>query len=129
MIYDDVVIGYKGRPPAMLTKVIYDLSNITENDEWYTITSEYTCRHIYIHKSSKEGDDLRDWLSRKQNRTNSALQEKAFKVILPYLSADEIFELFERIKKSQYEAGYKAAQDNIKSALGIKEFDMRRRYT
>lgn len=114
----EIVIG-ANIEPNFNAKCMWYFGDASENSTFFILNSDITDTRIYIYKKSKEGEEIGEWLSKKENRNNDSVQRKALELLLPRLTVNEFFEIIEKEKQFSWNDGYKKAQSDIQKALGF----------
>lgn len=113
----EIVIGADVEP-IFNSRCMWYWGDVSENSVFYILNSDITDTRIYIYKNSKEGEDIKEWLSHEENRNNDSVQKKAIELLLPRLTIDDFFEIIEKEKNISWDEGYKKAQYDIRKAIG-----------
>lgn len=116
-MYKEIVIGTDLKPLNNSICMWY-FGHASQNKLFYILMSDYAT--VFIYKDSKEGKEIEEWLSVKENRKNDRVHEKVLEYLLPRMSVDEFVEILNMEKKSSWDEGYRWAQHKIRSALGIE---------
>lgn len=114
----EIVIGANVKP-IFNSRCMWYRGDASENSVFYILNSDITDTRIYIYKNSKEGEEIKEWLSHEENRNNDSVQKKAIELFLPRLTVNEFFGIIDKEKSSSWNDGYKKAQYDIRKALGV----------
>ena len=96
-------------------------ANISENDSYYTLTTDVIDSKLYVYKDSDDGRALQDWLNNEDNRNNDSINKKALELISSQLQPNEIVEIYDIKEEKGYAKGYADAQRDIRKALGLEQ--------
>ena len=115
----EIAIGTDAKPTSCWEKHMWYKGNASEDNEFYILYLNRFDLRICICKDSKEGEDIRNWLSQEENRDNDSVERKAIELLLPYLTVDDFFEIISNEIAKSFNNGYEKAKRDIRKALGI----------
>lgn len=115
----EIVIGTDVKPTSCCKKCMWYKGDVSKDNEFYILSLDRFDFRIYIYKDSKEGEDIKNWLSQEENRNNDSVERKVIELILPYLTVDDFFEIISKEITESFNNGYKKAKRDIRKALGV----------
>lgn len=114
----EIVIG-GNIEPNLNSRCLWDYADAYENSTFYILENKLFDYRVYIVKKSEEGMDIKEWLSKEENKNNESIENKSLTFVIPFITKDDIIEKLKFKYDQGFKKGYEKSQREIRKAIGL----------